>query len=359
MALLVWQFALACVVSSALLSAGGPVAVNVSAKTYVLNTSQSAAEYLREPCAEMRDSAVAAFTIMLAKIPTAMQPAAYKLAMEFWNSGGVTEPYHSEIEYLSECSGLSIEQMITINIVYDLTAFCTSIVAQTIDDKILHARNQDFPVVLRNDTVNLLYVDADNNTLYESTTFFGYVGVPTGIKFGAFSITDDARYDIYGLENWLDIGRTYFPSGWLIRECLLYDDTFDACVHRLSTVRIQAPIYYIIAGTDGSGNGAVITRNQTTVNGPNGSDDVLFLNASQHGWYLVETNFDWWKKPGDTRRESAIKMLDSVGQENVSFEALYEILSTPPVLATDTVYTIQMAPSNRTYYNATIRFDTK
>ena len=124
-------------------------------------------------------------------------------------------------------------------------------------------------------------------------------------------------------------------------------------------MRIQAPIYYIIAGTDGSGNGAVITRNQTQVNGPNGSEDVLFLNNSAHGWYLVETNYDWWQPASDTRRENAIKMLDAVGQENVSFEALYEILSTPPVLAKDTVYTIQMAPSNRTYYNATIRFDTK
>ena len=67
-------------------------------------------------------------------------------------------------------------------------------------------RNQDFPTVLRNDTVNMVYVDADNNTLYEGTTFFGYVGIPTGVKFNGFSITIDAREDIYGLQNWIDIG---------------------------------------------------------------------------------------------------------------------------------------------------------
>merc|ERR1712228_453135 len=260
-------------------------------------------------------------------------------------SGGVIEPYHSEIKYLSQCSGLSIEQLITANIVYDLTAFCTSIIARTADGKILHARNQDFPVTLRNDTVNLLYVDADNNTLYETTTFFGYVGVPTGIKFGSFSITDNARYIVDGLKNWIEIKRTYFPSGWLIRECLIKDTTFDECVHRLSTTRIQAPIYYIIAGLDGSNDGAVITRNQTQVNGPNGSDAVWFLNDTTvyEDWYILETNFDFWRVAKDSRREHAVKMLNAVGQENISFE---------------TLYTVQMAPSNATYYNATIRYDT-
>eukprot|EP01083_Nonionella_stella_P295191 1003258_1 len=348
-------YSVACVLSA------GPVAINVSAVTYVLDASLPAHEYLKIPCQEMKEAAVNAFQIMLDMIPKAMQPAAYKLAYEFWESGGVTEPYHSEIEYLSNCSGLTIDQLITVNIVYDLSAFCTSIVARTKDGKILHARNQDFPTVLRNDTVNLLYVDANNNTLYEATTFFGYVGVPTGIKFDAFSITDDAREDKYGLQNWIDIGKTYFPSGWLIRECLLYDKTFDECVHRLSSVEIQAPIYYIIAGIDGSNQGAVITRNQTQVNGPNNSKQVWFLNDTKlyENWYIVETNYDWWKPADDSRRENAVKMLDSVGQDNISFETLYNILSTPPVLAKDTVYTIQMAPSNKTYYNATIRFDTK
>ena len=143
---------------------------------------------------------------MLDMLPPSMQPAAKELAMEYWRSGSIVEPYYSEIEYLSNCTGLSIRDLITVNIIYDLTAFCTSIVAVTLDGEILHARNMDFPIGLRNDTINMIYVDANNNTLYEATTFFGYVGVPTGIKFGAFSISIDARDDKYGLQNWIDIG---------------------------------------------------------------------------------------------------------------------------------------------------------
>ena len=139
----------------------------------------------------------------------------------------------------------------------------------------------------------------------------------------------------------------------------MYDTHFDECIQRLSTTEIQAPIYYIVAGTDNSMNGAVVTRNQTQVNGPNDSQQVWYLNNSNYGWYLLETNYDHWEPAGDTRRENANKMLQSIGQENVSFETLYQVLSTPPVLAKDTVYTTQMAPSNLTYFNTTIRFDTK
>jgi N-acylethanolamine-hydrolysing acid amidase len=335
--------------------------INVTVQTYIIDTSLPASEYLKEICEEQKANALRAFPVMLDMIPPAMQGPAGKLAMEYWNSGTVAEPYHSEIEYLSECSGLTIQQLITVNIVYDLTAFCTSIVAVKKDGTILHARNQDFPTVLRNDTVNMIYVDGNNNTLYESTTFFGYVGIPTGVRYNGFSITIDARYGIDGLKDWLEIHRNFFPSGWLVRECLMYDTTFDACIHRLSTAEIQAPIYFIVAGTDGSMDGAIVTRNQTVVNGPdrNADNPPLYLTNSNHGWYLVETNYDYWKPAMDNRREHAIKMMDEVGQANISYATLYSILSTPPVLASSTVYTTLMSPSDTTYYNSTVRFNTR
>ena len=141
----------------------------------------------------------------------------------------------------------------------------------------------------------------------------------------------------------------------------MYDKNFDSCIHRLSTTKIQAPIYYIVAGTDGSMNGAVVTRNQTQVNGPDDSDQIWYLNdtkSNPYKWYIIETNYDHWEPAGDTRREHAVKMMNSIGQKNIDFKMLFQVLSTPPVLASDTVYTTLMAPSNTTYYNTTIRFNT-
>ena len=101
--------------------------VNVSVSTYILNTSLPANEYLYTFCQEQRENALRAFPIMIDMLPKAMQPAAEKVSMEYFNSGAVKEPYLSEIEYLVNCSGLTIEQVMTVNLIYDLTAFCTSI----------------------------------------------------------------------------------------------------------------------------------------------------------------------------------------------------------------------------------------
>ena len=147
----------------------------------------------------------------------------------------------------------------------------------------------------------------------------------------------------------------------ILREALIKDTTFDEAVKRLSETPIIAPIFYIVAGADNSMDGAIITRNQTAVNGPV-TDGVeytkpLLLKDSPHEWYLVETNYDYWHIAKDARRAAAIRMMDEMGQENVSFDNLFEILSTPPVLE-NTVFTSLYSPTDGDYFNITIRYDT-
>jgi len=352
---------------AALLSAQvSDAVINIPAKTYILNTSLPASEYLAPVCVDKKQDAINAFGTMLDMIPAALQSEFEDIAMTYWRND-MTEPYKSEINYFSECSGLSIKDLITVNLIYDLVAMCTSIVAVDPKGKVYHARNFDFPTVLRNDTVNYLFVDADNNTLYEMTTAAGYVGVPSGFKPNGFAITMDERYQAeVPWENILDLEKGYFPDGWLIREALIKDSTFDEAVDRLSTTPIIAGIYYIVAGTDGTMDGAIITRNQTHVNGPKNEDGVekttpLYLNDSSEyfpGWFILETNYEYWKVPKDDRRDHAIRHMKEIGRENINFETLFEVLSTPPVLAPGTVFTSLYSPSQVDYFNITIRFDT-
>ena len=51
-------------------------------------------------------------------------------------------------------------------------------------------------------------------------------------------------------------------------------------------------------------------------------------------WYVVETNYDHWQRPPfyDDRRTPAIRCMDRTGQANISLPALYNVLSTKPVL---------------------------
>merc|ERR1719474_2609043 len=76
---------------------------NVPVKTYIMNTSLSAKEQYAPICAEKRESAIAAFKVMLDEIPKLIRSAFEDIALSFWKHS-MTEPYKSEIEYFSECS---------------------------------------------------------------------------------------------------------------------------------------------------------------------------------------------------------------------------------------------------------------
>lgn len=88
----------------------------------------------------------------------------------------------------------ALSDAILINNLYELDAYCTSIVAQTTDGKIVHSRNLDFdfPPYLRNVTYKAKFVK-DGKYAYDAVLFGGLVGVFTGMKAGAFSISEDER----------------------------------------------------------------------------------------------------------------------------------------------------------------------
>uniref|UniRef100_A0A3Q2DD85 Acid ceramidase N-terminal domain-containing protein n=1 Tax=Cyprinodon variegatus TaxID=28743 RepID=A0A3Q2DD85_CYPVA len=68
----------------------------------------------------------------------------------------VPQPYAGEIRGLRSVLGGNLSDAILLNFAYELTAFCTSIVAQDKNGNIYHGRNLDYPhAVLRNMTVNL------------------------------------------------------------------------------------------------------------------------------------------------------------------------------------------------------------
>jgi hypothetical protein len=71
-------------------------------------------------------------------------------------------------------------------------------------------------------------------------------------------------------------------------------------------------------------------------------------------WWRLETNFDHWAAFQDGRRAAANVMMNKIGQDHLDLAQLYKLLSTPPVLAGDTVYTALMWPKTGRY-DTTIR----
>ena len=96
-----------------------------------LNVTEKYAKYTPEIMADVRK-----------KIPAFLIPLAKKLALCM--DKHFPEPFPGEMRGVSKGLKLSLADTILLNIFYDLTAFCTSIVAQDQHGNVFHGRNLDF-----------------------------------------------------------------------------------------------------------------------------------------------------------------------------------------------------------------------
>jgi len=258
------------------------------------------------------------------------------------------EPYLSELKGVARAVDISLGEITLYNIFYEVFSVCTSLISQGEDGKILHARNLDFGLFLGWDIQNHtwetteilrpLVVEIDyqrnNQTVYKSVNFAGYVGVLTGMKPQRFTLTLDERFSMdggfVGIIRWLMGDRSAKWAGFLMRDVLEQDSTYQQALSSLSNAKLLAPVYFIVSGNS-SGQGAIITRGRKDAEVWHlGSESI----SQKSTWYLIETNYDHWEMPPfyDDRRTPAIHCFDEIGQQNVSLPALYNILSTKPVL---------------------------
>ncbi|XP_062510998.1 N-acylethanolamine-hydrolyzing acid amidase-like [Corticium candelabrum] len=263
------------------------------------------------------------------------------------------QPYAAEMRGISSSFNISLGEVVLLNIAYDFSAFCTSIVAQNENGTIYHGRNLDYGVtsLLRKITI-VVEFQRKQKTIYMGTTYVGYVGLMTGQKPNAFTVSLDER-DKGTI--WMNLLSFLLDGGqfasFLLRDTLAEDGmTYARALSKLANTSVIAPSYVIIGGI-GPGEGAVITR------GRDKAIDVWHLNAADHRWYLLETNYDHWTtpSPSDDRRDPGIALMNKVGQANISPAELFKVLSTAPVLNNSTTYTTIMSAAHPDIYQAWIR----
>ncbi|EFX76266.1 hypothetical protein DAPPUDRAFT_306210 [Daphnia pulex] len=268
------------------------------------------------------------------------------------------EPYLSELKGIAEIAGIELGEITLYNIFYEVFTLCTSVISQGANGKIYHGRNLDFGLFLGWDVKNHtwlttealrpLVVELDfqrgGQTVYKSVNFAGYVGVLTGMKPQQFTLTLDERFSMeggfVGIIRWLLGDRSANWAGFLMRDVLEKADSYHQALSTLTTSKLLAPVYFILAG-NASDQGVIITRGRIEA-------DVLFMgrgSVSQVStWFLVETNYDHWNQPPffDDRRTPAIQCLDKMGRETASLSGIFNVLSTKPVFNKLTTYTCLM-----------------
>ncbi|XP_052791984.1 acid ceramidase-like [Mya arenaria] len=265
-------------------------------------------------------------------------------------------PYKEELRGMANVSGIMLGDLFTYNIFYELFTVCTSIVSQDVNGKMYHARNLDFGLFLGWDVKNrtweltevlrpaIINVDwqRDGQTVFRSVQYAGYIGVLTAVKKGVFTYSMNERFRLDGgymgiLEYIQDHKGSWMSL--MARDTLETAKSFEEAFNTFSNTQLIAPGYFILGGTKPD-QGVVITRNREV----NGTDVWPMTDKTAGGWYVLETNYDHWKAPLflDDRRGPANKCMQHMGQENVGFPGLFNVLSSKPVLNKLTTYAALM-----------------
>lgn len=268
-------------------------------------------------------------------------------------------PFTEEMRSLSNITGLPLGEVVLYNVFYEFFTLCTSVVAQDTNGEIYHARNLDFGLFLGWDsrnhtwamtevlrpTVIKLDFQRSQKTVFKAVTFAGYLGVLTGVKPGAFSMTINERFKLnggfIGLLEWLLGDHSQHWVGFLSRQLMENGTNYENAKTTLSTSKLLAPVYFILAGTQ-PGEGAIITRDRNSDRA-----DVYSLSDSEDKWFLLQTNYDHWERPPayDDRRRPGMHCMRNMTQQSVGFSGLFDVLGTQPVLNMLTTYAALMRPS--------------
>eukprot|EP01123_Difflugia_compressa_P013157 TRINITY_DN5945_c0_g1_i1.p1 TRINITY_DN5945_c0_g1~~TRINITY_DN5945_c0_g1_i1.p1 ORF type:complete len:493 (-),score=99.21 TRINITY_DN5945_c0_g1_i1:32-1510(-) len=269
-------------------------------------------------------------------------------------------PYElsQEIRSCANQMGVPYGWIALFNLGYEVSDACTSIVAQTMDGKIYHARNLDFwagmgfTETLKDMTIQVDY-QKGGKTVFTVTTFAGMVGTLSGIRPGAFSGTVDTRFYPGGVgELFYEViaaieERNASLVSFLLRDVLQNQNDYPSALENLSNDELIADVYYILAGVS-AGQGAVISRNRTD------AADVWILDAPTR-WFEIETNYDHWEPAPwfDDRIDPANNAMNAIPRSELTLEKMFQVLTTKPVFNLQTTYTILSCPATGEYQSFT------
>uniref|UniRef100_A0AAY5K392 Acid ceramidase n=1 Tax=Esox lucius TaxID=8010 RepID=A0AAY5K392_ESOLU len=246
-------------------------------------------------------------------------------------------PFNEEIKGIATASGVPLGEVVLFNIFYEVFTVYVYFHWDT--------KNRSWLIT---EKLKPLVVNIDfqrgNKTVFKATNFAGYVGMLTGMKPHAFTLTMNERFSLdggyIGIVEWILGKRDGMWMSFLTRSVLENATSYEEAKIRLAQTKLLAPAYFILGGNQTS-QGCVITRSRVL------SLDIWEIDLKLGRWYVLETNYDHWQDPLflDDRRTPAMKCMNQTTQSNISRKTVYDVLSTKPVLNKLTTYTTLMEVS--------------
>lgn len=266
--------------------------------------------------------------------------------------------HSDELRGVAEVANMSLGQVILLQLAYEAYAACTSIVTNGANGKPIHIRTMDWDMPdLMPLTIEVDFVKK-GKLQYRATTWAGYVGVLTGLRPGVFSVSVNYRRSSKMHENPIRAFAINFlrglsskwPVSYVVRYALAKCLSWESAVNVLKSSELIAPVYFTLCGCEHN-QGAIVTRGRKR-------HKISWLTQNQ---FLVQTNMDNWRADrrsefsylydwqdiaySRARRKFALQALESLSSKP-TMTNLWQLVSVPPCLAYDTVYTTSMDPSN-------------
>jgi len=237
--------------------------------------------------------------------------------------------YNQEIKSIAQRMNVDTIWIYAWQLLYETESACTSIVAHDNFGVPQHIRSLDWSMDLGPMTIEL-DVRKNGKTLFIAPTIAYYVGMLTGMKPGAFSVSLNQRDTEGGSlkKNFKMFQSRGWPVGFLIRAVLENIDNYDEAVERLANEPIVAPCYLVVSGVK-QNEGVILTRNHTT------DERRKTLNTGT----LIQTNVDHWEQfRGKDKNLKSFQRLEVCQEyfskstpDQVNSKFLWDLLSTEPI----------------------------
>eukprot|EP01084_Bolivina_argentea_P233288 392972_1 len=267
--------------------------------------------------------------------------------------------YKDELTAIANQSNMQLGLLVVMQLIYEASAHCTSIICNDLNGKPIHIRTMDWEMpFLRPMTIEVEFY-RNNKPICIATSWAGYVGILTGLRYGpnGFSISVNERETDDGLwENLKQAICGSWPIGFLVRKVLSQKDNinFNSAKSILKNSPLIAPVYFIMSGYN-KNEGCLITRDREDnkqflqLNSKTGAVtdkkklDTLKYNTGNKD-FIIQTNIDHWIDcPTDNvlwsveRRIVACKKLTKINYK-ATYDMLWGMVTEHPIFNEITVY---------------------
>jgi hypothetical protein len=312
-------------------------------KMYSIDLDLPAELRFADVATDYKDEVKVVLDQYLAQIPWLLKVVLQEIAGYFW---WIQPEYYTEISGMAPALGLDAKLLLMTQYVYEFTAFCTSVIAQDANGKIIHSRNLDFAFAgpMRSITYEAVFM-RDDKELFRSVMFAGLTGVFTGHREG-FSISLNERKPSWRTNPWdflLNLGDIFlgFPQvSHVIRDTLTECSNYECAFNRLATTRQIAPSYYAVSGLKGQ-EGAIISRDRYGV----AHIDMI----SDNRWFVSQTNDDHWTGVCTIRCSYVRETMASIGQANITGDAMVNMLKQWPSNNEHSIYNVLMINADQVF----------